>query len=60
MNFCMANICEYWSKSVDAYKVSVQIASLEQVLIIWMIGICMWTINGQLITSIVMAHGVKE
>lgn len=60
MNFCMANNCEYWSKSVDAYKVSVQIASLEQVLVIWMIGICMWTIDGQLITSIVMAHGVEE
>lgn len=59
MNFCMANNCEYWSKSVDAHKVSVQIVSLEQVLIIWMIGTCMWTINGQLITSIVMAHGVE-
>lgn len=48
------------TESVDAYKVSVQIASLEQVLIIWMIGTCMWTINEQLITSMVMACGVEE
>lgn len=60
MNFCMVNKCEYRSKSVDAYKVSVQIASLEQVLIAWMIGTCMLIVNEQLITSIVMAHGVEE
>lgn len=43
MNFCMVNNCESncQSKSVNAYKVSVQIASLEQVLIIWMIDTCM-------------------
>lgn len=41
MNFCMVNNCEYQSKSVNAYKVSVQIASLEEVLIIWMIDTCM-------------------
>lgn len=51
MNFCMINNCEYQSKSLNVYKVNGQITSLEQILIICMIGTCMWRINEQLITS---------
>lgn len=49
MNFWMVINSEYWSKPLNAHKVSVQITSLEQVLNICMIGTCMWRINEQLI-----------
>lgn len=51
MHFCTVNKCEYRSKPLNnVYKVSVQITSLEQILILCAIGKCMCRAKEQLIT----------
>lgn len=52
MYFCLVNKCKYQSKPLNnVYKVSVQITSLEQILILHVIGKCMWKARKQLIIS---------
>lgn len=50
MYFCTVNKCEYQSKPLNMYKVSVQITSLEQILLLCVIGKCMYRAREQLIT----------
>lgn len=51
MHFCTVNKCEYRSKPLNnVYKVSVQITSLEQILILCTIGKCRCRVREQLIT----------
>jgi len=50
MYFCTVNKCEYQSKPLNVYKVSVQITSLEQILLLCVIGKCMYWSREQLIT----------
>lgn len=50
-HFCTVNKCEYRSKPLNnVYKVSVQITSLEQILILCAIGKCRCRVREQLIT----------
>lgn len=50
MYFCKVSKCAYRSKPLNAYKVSVQITSLEQILILCVIGKCKCRAREQHIT----------